>query len=138
MDENIAERLHDSYIIQNLVEEKILDLFEEFEPDVYENPEFDFSISSDYYDNSIEIYFNFSLPYPYEPSKEIREKIYEMGFSMVYWNFKEDKTENTYDEIRGYEPRHYRDSSKWISCKYGYVDDRFDEKEWLSNYNFKK
>lgn len=135
--QKIAERLHDSYRVQTQVEDIICEAFEEFEPNIYENPNFDFSIGSDDYDNSIEIYFKFSLPYPYEPCKEIRKKIYDLGFSIVYWNFIEDKMGKTYDEIRGYEPRHYRDSSTWKLNKYGYVDERFDEKEWCDKYNFK-
>lgn len=135
-DKTIADRLHDSFRVQWKVEEEIFDLFEKHEPEVYEKLEF--SIGSDDYDNSIEIYFKNPLPYPYEPCAEIRQAIYDMGFSIVYWNFMDDKNETGWhDEIRGYEPRHCRDSATWKPCKYGYVDDRFNESEWLSKYNFK-
>lgn len=144
MDTNrtIAQKLHESYIIQMQVDNEILDLFEKYEPETYGKEGFDFSVTSDYYDNSIEIFFNCSLPYPYEPSFEIRKAIYDMGFDIVYWVFKEDKTGDTVDEIRGYEPRHYKNhvnakaSSIWKLTKYGYVDERFNEKEWIKKYNF--
>ncbi len=142
----IAQRLHDSYEIQNHVENIIMEAYEKYEPEIYDN--LDISIGSDYYDNSIEIYFNISLPYPYEPCKEIRKVIYDLGFSMVYWNFKEDTMDvicdrligeepklikNSCDEIRGWEPRHNR-NAHWIASKYGYVDERFNEKEWEEKY----
>jgi len=132
----VAERLHDSYRVQMEVDELISDLFEKYEPEIYES--LDFSIGSDYYDNSIEIYFKISLPYPYEPCNEIRKAIYDLGFSSVYWNFKEDKFKNTYDEIRDYEPRHYKDFSTWKACSHGFVDSRFDKEEWSKKYNFSK
>ena len=147
----ITERLHDSYYVQLKIEDIISEAFEKYESEVSGNPEFDFSIGSDHYDNSIEIYFNFSLPYPYEPCKEIRDIIYNLGFSIVYWNFSKDAMDvfcdrligeeskiikNSRDEIRGWEPRHNR-NAHWIANKYGYVDDRFNEKEWESKYNFR-
>ncbi len=143
----VAERLHDSFRVQNEVEELISDLFEKHEPEVYEL--LDFSIGSDDYDNSIEIYIKNSMPYPYEPCHEIRKAIYELGFGNVYWNFLADKRELpldktsgsglmriSYDEIRNFEPRHCR-NYLWIPCKYGYVDERFNEDEWNKKYNFK-
>ena len=126
-----------------------MEAFEEHEPELYDR--LDFHICSDDYDNSIEIYFDISLPYPYEPCKEIRDKIYALGFSIVYWNFLKDTMDvvcdrfigqapelvkNSADEIRGWEPRHNR-HAHWIPCKYGYVDDRFKEEDWISKYNFK-
>lgn len=53
----IAERLHDSYIVQGQVEDVIMDAFKRYEPDIYEK--LDFEIASDEYDNSIEIYLGF-------------------------------------------------------------------------------
>ena len=143
----VAERLHDSFRVQMEVDELISDLFEKHEPEVYEL--LDFSIGSDDYDNSIEIYIKNSIPQPYEPCYEIRKAIYELGFGNVYWNFLADKRELpldktngselmrvSHDEIRNYEPRHSR-NYLWIPCKYGYVDERFNEDEWNKNYNFK-
>lgn len=146
----VAERLHDSYCVQSEVEDVIMEAFEKYEPEIYEK--LDFHISSDYYDNSIEIYFDVSLPYPYEPSKEVRQAIYDLGFSIVYWNFTKDVMDvpcnrvtppppnniwkNSPDEIRGWEPRHNK-YGIWIPNKYGYVDDRFNQKEWESKYNFR-
>lgn len=144
----LAERLHDSYIVRSQIEDQIMEAFEKYEPEIYND--LDFEIGSDDYDNSIEIYIQNSIPYPYEPCKEIREIIYSMGFSIVYWNFKADKVMvecdriigspnklmESYDEIRGWEPRHGR-YHRWIPTKYGYVDERFNEKEWTSKYHFK-
>lgn len=145
----VAKRLHDSYIVQSEVMDIISDAFEKYEPDVYEKLEF--HISSDEYDNSIEIYFDVSLPYPYEPCKEIRTAIYDLGFSIVYWNFLKDVMDvkcdritppppdniwkDSPDEIRGWEPRHSRHGI-WVSSKYGFVDDRFNQAEWESKYKF--
>lgn len=150
INKSVSEKLHDSYSIQSQVEDVISEAFMEHEPEIYEK--LDFHITSDYYDNSIEIYFDVSLPYPYEPSKEVRQVIYDLGFSIVYWNFLKDVLDvpcnrvsppppnniyiNSPDEIRGYEPRHSK-YSIWIENKYGYVDDRFNEQEWKSKYNFK-
>jgi len=144
----VAERLHDSFRVQMEVDELISDLFEKYEPKIYDT--LDFSIGSDDYDNSIEIYIKNSIPYPYEPCYEIRKAIYDLGFGNVYWNFLGDKRELplnktngsiesmriSADEIRNFEPRHSR-NYLWIPCKYGYVDERFNEEEWKKNYNFK-
>jgi hypothetical protein len=143
----VAERLHDSFRVQMEVDELISDLFEKHEPNIYES--LDFSIGSDDYDNSIEIYIKNSIPYPYEPCYEIRKAIYELGFGNVYWNFLGDKRElplnktngselmrMSHDEIRNFEPRHSR-NYLWIPCKYGYVDERFNEEDWNKSYNFK-
>ncbi|QKZ15175.1 hypothetical protein [Spirosoma sp. KUDC1026] len=124
----IAQRLHDSFLIQDSVEDMLLGLFEKYEPEVYEK--IDFTIGSDDYDNSIEIYFNTPMPYPWEPCHALRKEIHAWGFSTVYWNFKADKDLGEYEEVRGYEPRHVRDSKQWIPTKYGYVDSRFNESEW--------
>lgn len=145
----LAERLHESHSVKSHIEDLITELFEKYEPEIYEKLEF--RIDSDDYDNSIEIYFEVSLPYPYEPCKEIRQAIYDLGFSTVYWNFMKDTMDvvcdrfigrepelvkNSPDEIRGYEPRHNK-HAHWIPNNYGYVDERFNEKEWLEKYNFK-
>jgi hypothetical protein len=146
--EKLSNKLHEAYETISKIESEIQDLFEQYEPELYKK--LDFGISSDYYDNSIEVYFKIPLPYPYEPCYEIRKAIYDMGFSIVYWNFKEDKMDvicdrfigkgetlvkDSIDEIRGYEPRHNK-HAKWIQTKYGYVDDRFIESEWIRKYNF--
>lgn len=143
-DRTIAERLHDSYRVQYEVEEIITEAFEKYEPEIYKKLEF--HIGADDYDNSIEIYFDISLPYPYEPCKEIRQIIYDLGFSIVYWNFLKDTMDvvcdrligqepelikNSCDEIRGWEPRHNK-YAHWIPTKYGYVDERFNEKNIIT------
>lgn len=139
----IAERLHDSYKVQMLIEETIFDTFEKYEPEISEN--LDFSIGSDDYDNSIEIYIKNFIPYPYEPSWEVRDVIYSMGFSIVYWNFMDENRKYT-DEIRGNEPRRLRDApertdAKWCKDfwdKWGIsgTDSRFDG-TWFDNYKRK-
>lgn len=149
MTQTIAEKLHELYIVQEQVEDVILNAFKKYEPEIYEK--LDFHISSDSYDNSIEIYFDVSLPYPYEPCKEVREAVYAMGFSNVYWNFNKDTMDvicdrfygkepqmvkNSLDEIRGWEPRHNK-HAHWTGSIYGYVDSRFNEEEWKLKYNFK-
>lgn len=129
----IAEKLHEAYRLIEEVEEFIYDLFEEHEPEILKD--LDYHISSDDYDNSIEIYFDIILPYPYEPSKEVRQGVYDLGFDMVYWNFIDENGEYT-EEIRGYEPRRLK-NYQHISNKHGYVDNRFNEKQWKSKYDFK-
>lgn len=134
-DMSLAEQLHAFGNAEMMIEQKIEEAFEEFEPEIAKDLEF--TIGSDWYDNSVEIYIHNSLPYPYEPCKEIRKVIYDMGFSMVYWNFEEDKHKNFTEEIRGYEPRHLKGSENWISNKYGYVDNRFNEEHWVKHYKIK-
>lgn len=75
---------------------------------------------------------------------EIRKAIYAMGFNWVYWNFIDEKGNYT-EEIRGYEPRHYQNSNEWCyqdgnwrTCPYGYVDERFNLKEYELNYRKEK
>lgn len=128
----IAEQLHQAYHTITIIESKIEDVFEKHEPEIYED--LAFNIGADSYDNSIEIYFTTKLPYPYEPSQAVRKEVYDLGFSNVYWNFME---EEHHEEVRNYEPRHYRDSKKWIPSNYGYVDERFNESEWLEKYGKK-
>jgi len=123
MTKTLAEELHSAYSIISIIEDKISDLFEKYEPTTFEV--LNFTISADMYDNSIEIYIKNVMPYPYEPCKEIRKAIYDMGFSIVYWNFYNESKKIT-EEIRGYEPRHYKDSSTWkLINDVGYVDDRY-------------
>lgn len=132
-EKSLAEKLHESYEIIDDIEEKIFELFETYEPDISKHLRF--HIGSDYYDNSIEIYITNSIPYPYEPSYEVRKGIYDMGFDMVYWNFTKDNELGEIDEIRGWEPR--RCKSHYISVPgHGYVDTRFDINTW--KYNFKE
>ena len=143
-EKTIAARLHDSYIVQREVEEIISDAFNKYEPEVYEK--LDFTIGSDDYDNSIEIYISNVIPYPYEPSWEVREIIYALGFGTVFWNFADENGKFT-EEIRGTEPRRYKDApersdAKW--CKefwdkwgIGGTDKRFDG-EWFKKYKRKK
>lgn len=122
----LAEELHKAYDTISKIEDIISGLFERYEPTTFEV--LNFTISGDEYDNSIEIYIKNVMPYPYEPSKEIRKVIYDMGFSIVYWNFY-DESKKIIEEIRGYEPRHYKDSSTWKLIKdIGYVDDRYQKK----------
>ena len=136
----IAERLHDSYMVQEEVEDVICEAFEKYEPENYEK--LDFSIGSDEYDNSIEIYIKNIMPYPYEPCWEIRDAIYDLGFSIVYWNFANEN--GTYkEEIRGTEPRRYKDASErsdakwckdfWNKWGIGGTDKRFDG-TWFEKY----
>lgn len=145
----IAERLHDGNYAKHVIEMTIDDTFEKYEPEIFEI--LSYTIDSDDYDNSLEIDFHVSLPYPYEPCKEVRQAIYDLGFSMVYWNFRKDVMDvkcdrvsppppdgiwkDSPDEIRGWEPRHSANAI-WIRTEYGYVDERFNEQEWKSKYNF--
>ena len=142
----LAQRLHELNTVQARVEQIVMEAIEEFEPEIY-NDDFDLNIGSDWYDNSLEVDFLVSIPYPWEPRQETRKALYAMGFDIVYWNFRKDKNISipsqyakqidTYDEIRGYEPRHYKDSSTWELVKgIGYVDNRFDEKQWSEKYKF--
>ena len=130
----LVEQFYDGYIVNQHIEDKILDLFEKYEPELFDKPDFDFRINGDPYDTSIEVYFETPIPYPYEPSHEITKSIQNLGFSCVYWNFTKDIIDGYCDEIRGFEPRHTRDTSKWVVSKYGAVDDRFNEEEWLKRH----
>ncbi len=144
MEKTIAERLHDSYRVQGQVEEIIMEAFEKYEPDNYDK--LDFSIGSDDYDNSIEIYIKNIMPYPYEPCWDIRDVIYALGFGTVYWNFADENGKFT-EEIRGTEPRRFKDApersnSKWCKDfwdKWGIngTDKRFDG-TWFEKYKRKK
>jgi len=143
MGKTIADRLHDSYIIQRQIDEFISDAFEKWEPEIYNK--LDFTIGSDEYDNSLEIFIHNLLPYPYEPCLEIRDTIKDLGFSIVYWNFIDENGKYT-DEIRGYEPRRLkntpeRSDPEW--CKIFYqkwgipgTDKRFDG-TWFEKYQRK-
>jgi hypothetical protein len=139
----IAERLHDAYRVQMQVEEAISDAFEKYESEIYDK--LDFSIGSDDYDNSIEIYIKNVITYPYEPSWEVRDVIYAMGFGIVYWNFVDENGKYT-EEIRGAEPRRYKEAkerydAKWCKDfwdKWGIsgTDNRFDG-TWFEKYKRK-
>lgn len=102
MNKTLAQKLHEFGRIKFEIENIIEEAFEKYEPEIY--TDLDFSIGSDEYDNSIEIYIYNVIPAPYEPCLEIRKIIYDMGFGMVYWNFKDENSKFT-EEIRGYEPR---------------------------------
>ena len=139
----LAEKLHDLHFIKMEIEQVISDSFEKYEPLIYET--LDFSIGSDYYDNSIEIYIENVIPYPYEPCWEIRNAIYGLGFGRVYWNFVDEKGKFT-EEIRGTEPRRFKDApersdAKWCKDffdKWGIsgTDNRFDG-TWFDKYQRK-
>jgi hypothetical protein len=129
--QKLAQKLHEAYDTIEKVENVIMEAFRKHEPEIYKK--LDFEISADWYDNSIEIYFLVSLPYPYEPCAEIRKEIYALGFDEVYWNFTKDtmdvecdrivgiKSElkkDSPDEIRGWEPRHNK-YAHWEHTDYG-------------------
>jgi hypothetical protein len=116
---NVAERLHDSYKVQTEVEDTIWEAFEKYEPEIYHKLEF--SIGSDQYDNSIEIYIKNLIPYPYEPSWEIRDIILSLGFSIIYWNFADQNGKFT-EEIRGEEPRRFK-----------HAEERYDT-NWMKEF----
>jgi hypothetical protein len=128
----IAEQYHEAYRFVENFEDLIHELIEKHEPEL----EWDVHIGGDDYDNSIEITFRNSIPYPWEPCLELRKAVFALGFGEVYWNFAGEKER---EEVRGYEPRHYSDSSKWIpKAGYGYVDERFDAEHYEANYKKKK
>ena len=152
MDNNTAKKLQEAYNIIEYVDDFIYELFEQYEEEMTHDTKFDTNISCDYYDNSISITFKTKIPYPYEPCDEIRKAIYNLGFDNVYWIFGKDTKDvicnrvlgvdkklmkDSPDEIRNNEPRHNK-YDEWVLTKYGYVDKRFDEKEWIKKYNFKK
>lgn len=144
----LAEKVHEGNSALTQIDDLIADAFQEYEPKVFESLEY--TLSSDWYDNSLEIHITSSHPYPYEPCKEVREVVYNLGFDRVYWNFESDfilttcsrvypKTDREYkscDEIRDWEPRHGK-YHEWLPTKYGYVDNRFVEEEWVKIYKFK-
>lgn len=138
-----AEQLHQAQTITLQITEIISTTFEKFEPETYDT--LDFHISSDYYDNSIEIYVENVMAYPYEPCWQIRDVIYALGFSIVYWNFADSDGKYT-EEIRGSEPRRYKSAAErsdpvWCAeffAKYGIpgTDVRFDA-SWFDKYQRK-
>lgn len=139
-EKTIAEKLHEAYYVTSHVEEIIYDAFGKYEPEIYEN--LDFSIGSDEYDNSIEIYIKNVIPYPYEPCIEIRREIYNLGFSIVYWNFYDENGKLT-EEIRGTEPRRLKEAPErsdaefckniWEKWGLNGIDKRFNGDEWIGS-----
>lgn len=140
-DNTLADKLIQAELTIDRTKDYIEELFLKYEPELYNS--LDIEIGTDYYDTSIEIYFNMSLPYPYEPCKEIKQAIYDLGFKMVFWNFRHDGIKGSSDkpitltsekdEIRGWEPRHSKNNKEWMCSKYGFVDWRFNEKEYKSS-----
>jgi hypothetical protein len=146
IEQSLAEQLHDAYVIIHHVEDRILDAFQKFELDELDKLDIfdiDFHISSDPYDNSIEIYIDTIIPYPWEPCWDTRKLVYDMGFDIVYWNLKDNEGKFT-EEIRGTEPRRFKDFKPYTAYgiihnshihipRLGYVDDRFDQKVWVDS-----
>lgn len=133
-EKTLAERLHERYALEVMVENVIDEALEKHELD---SPRLlDYHTGSDWYDNSIEIYFENVIPYPWEPSPATRKAIYDLGFSIVYWNFVDNKGQCT-EEIRGWEPRRFKNADHHL-VKWGYVDDRFNEEEYIKNYRTDK
>jgi hypothetical protein len=139
-EKSLAEQMHDASATLSHIDNLILDIFEKYEPEIE-----DFHTIDDDYDNSIEIFVDTVMPYPYEPCWQTRIAIYEMGFSIVYWNFSTGENGKFPEEIRGSEPRRIKmfkpvqePSGIWC-CGHihlpgiGYVDDRFDEKVWVGS-----
>lgn len=143
-EDTVAKKLHESYQVQEQVEDTIYDAFEKYEPKIYKD--LDISITSDFYDNSIEIYIKNYIPYPYEPSWDVRDEIYALGFGCVYWNFIDKNGEEFTDEIRGTEPRRLknapeRSDAEWCKEFYekygiGGTDKRFHP-SWFDKYQKK-
>lgn len=158
----LASQLHEAYKIITKIEDFMCEIFEKYEPELY-NKGFDFDIASDPYDNSLEVYFKSEMPeYPWEPGIEIRQEIYSLGFDVVYWNFVNEefgwelKTDKGFfkfskdEEIRGFEPRRFKnffpkDLGMGVGFNHihvpgiGYVDNRFDKKVWInSKYDCRK
>lgn len=135
----MADKLHEGTSIKMEIEDIICDLMieEGFE-------DYDFEIWDDDYDNSLEILFKFDIPYPWEPGLEMRQKLFDLGFDIIFYNFEDG------DEIRDFknnnEPRRTTDFEKTQNGNIiehghiliediGYVDDRFKLEEW--KYNFR-
>lgn len=125
----IAQRIFDGELAKNCLDSKISELLDEYHPDI----DWNYDLRFDWYDASVEIDFEKYIPYPWEPNMEIRKKIMEYGFCIVYWNFPDGG--DGVEEIRGYEPRRIRNyqGHKHIQS-IGYVDHRFNYKEWMENY----
>lgn len=136
---SMADKLHEATFIKMEIEDIICELMieEGFE-------DYDFDISNDDYDNSLEIFFKFDILYPWEPSLEMRQALFDLGFDIIYYNFQDG------DEIRDFknnnEPRRTADFKQTKTGNIienghiliegiGYVDDRFKFEEW--KYNFR-
>ena len=145
----LAEKLHELSAVKFKIEEAIDEAFILHHNDIWEQG-LKYHIDSDDYDNSLEIYIDSVIPYPWEPCLELRKIIYDMGFSCVYWNFTNEYNDVNLrakftEEIRGYEPRRLKSfktkqEGNLITNAHihypgiGYVDDRFNLEEWSKKY----
>ena len=91
---SLTGRVHDGKLSGLEIEDIIRQAFEKHESEFYKT--LDFSIKTDYYDNSIVIEFDPSIPYPYLLHKEIRNIILNMGFTKIFLSFENDTKELYY------------------------------------------
>jgi len=134
-----AQTIFDGKQAKTTLEDAVFELLEA----AYAELDLDFELCFDEYDRSVEIDLDTNVPYPWEPSMEIRRQIEGYGFSTVLWNFP-DGGEGI-EEIRGNEPRRIkRYKPRELGCGMGYqhihypgigyVDRRFNEEKWMQAY----
>jgi hypothetical protein len=81
-EKSLADRLHDGNMAHAVIEDRVDEIF----------PDLVCKIGSDYYDNSLEVYFSPETPADFVATQEQSDKIFEMGFSRFWLNFT-DSTE---------------------------------------------
>jgi len=126
-----AENIHLGLEYKDKLESLLYVLLEEHYPN--EPHKHEFHLGFDWYDNSVEVYFKDQIEYTWEPNLEIRQAILDEGFSIVYWNFINKLGKYT-EEIRGDEPRRFKDGPHIYIPKIGYVDNRFNLEDWQKQY----
>lgn len=72
-----AERIHDGRLAESMVEDRLCDIW----PDVVHH------ISTDSYDNSLEVYFDTNAPPDLASTEEEARQIIEWGFDRFWLNF---------------------------------------------------
>ena len=104
------------------------------------NPVFQVSAENIVYegvDNSLSIYVdNSRYPYPMEPHKDLRIRLYGLGISKIYWYFV-DGCHKIHDWIRDTNPRRSFYGNMVFRDEIGYVDSRFTpeiESMWRRDY----
>ena len=128
-----SDKVHESFNVISELSGYVLDLFEKYE-NFSDDFELDFYIFTDQDSNTLEIFINSDLPYPYEPSIKMRMELFKLGFSNLSFIF-ENAEIGQREIVQNYKPRRWENLEAPIETKYGSVDDRFNEKAWLKKYS---
>lgn len=85
---SLSEKVHEGQLASLEIEDIIFQAFSKYETEIYKT--LDFSITTDYYDNSIVIKFAPTVSYPYALHEEIRNIILNIGFTSIFLSFEND------------------------------------------------